>query len=668
MSNSRLSFRHWRISNKLLVVMLALSLLPLLLAAWIINASSVDALTRQTEANMTRLGNSMALRISSALADSQGLLSMAANDPAVAAAVTGGPAPGNVDALNTAVANLLQANPRIDTVGIYDATGTAMAHTDPATLGRSVAERDFIGAALAGETFTSSFRRDLVNDQPGINLSAPVRAGDAVVGAVAIHLDERFISDVFAQTLGADSGAAAAQAQEAIDVYLVDPHGIVMSQLRGQDWLGRSLGALSPEMETRIAQASPLGGDCPADNPQCPPAERIARQPAPMPSVQALGDAVAQALASGQPASLRYCHPDDPAAPASDASCRGQFFVAAFAPVAVPAAHAAGSPGQDTSLFSVVVDLPEASFLGSVDRQRALGLTIAGIMAVVAVLASWLLARTLSRPISALASTAGEVAADQPFVPDRIADVTGQGDEVGGLARAFSRMVLALQARLAELGAIYDIGRTISASVDLDQTVATLAESLRGAIPYDAAEITLYDQAQGTMALVHAVGGEALELPRAYPPDQGLVGQLAQRRGPMLAADLASLPAAQTEGFAQRTWRSLRPRSYLGVPLLVRGKLVGAIELVSQAPDAFTADHQRVVETIAGQAAVSIQNAQEVQAREAQLKAQIQELRIEIDEIKRSKQVEEIVDTDYFQRLSAQAKRMRSGRSSGDAD
>ncbi len=47
----------------------------------------------------------------------------------------------------------------------------------------------------------------------------------------------------------------------------------------------------------------------------------------------------------------------------------------------------------------------------------------------------------------------------------------------------------------------------------------------------------------------------------------------------------------------------------------------------------------------------------------AQLKAQIHDLRIEIDEIKRSKQVEEIVDTDYFQHLSAQAKKLRAGRS-----
>jgi GAF domain-containing protein len=167
------------------------------------------------------------------------------------------------------------------------------------------------------------------------------------------------------------------------------------------------------------------------------------------------------------------------------------------------------------------------------------------------------------------------------------------------------------------------------------------------------------------MALIHAVGGEPSAQGRFYPVDQGLLGQLVQQREAIVAADLAMLPAARTE--PDRTWQALPAHGYLGALLQVRGKLIGAIELVSREPGALTPDHLRVVETIAGQAAVSLQNAQEVQARESQLKAQIQELRIEIDEIKRAKQVDEIVDTDYFQRLSAQARRMRSGRSGGDA-
>ena len=150
----KLSFRNWRISRKLLVVMLAISLVPLLLAAWIISASSVDALTQQMQDNMARLGNSVALHISSVLSNSQGFLRIVASDPQVAAALISDATPGGQGDLNAAVSNMQLANGNIDTVGIYNATGTAMAHTDPATIGRDVSARDFIKAALTGEAYT----------------------------------------------------------------------------------------------------------------------------------------------------------------------------------------------------------------------------------------------------------------------------------------------------------------------------------------------------------------------------------------------------------------------------------------------------------------------------------------------------------------------------------
>ena len=51
--------------------------------------------------------------------------------------------------------------------------------------------------------------------------------------------------------------------------------------------------------------------------------------------------------------------------------------------------------------------------------------------------------------------------------------------------------------------------------------------------------------------------------------------------------------------------------------------------------------------------------AQEIAAREEQLKQQIQVLRIEIDEVKKSRQVAEITETDYFQELQEKAKVLR---------
>lgn len=57
-----------------------------------------------------------------------------------------------------------------------------------------------------------------------------------------------------------------------------------------------------------------------------------------------------------------------------------------------------------------------------------------------------------------------------------------------------------------------------------------------------------------------------------------------------------------------------------------------------------------------------------VAAREQRLKKQVRELRIEIDEVKRKKQVSEIVESDFFQDLRAKARdmRSRSGRPAQD--
>jgi len=57
-----------------------------------------------------------------------------------------------------------------------------------------------------------------------------------------------------------------------------------------------------------------------------------------------------------------------------------------------------------------------------------------------------------------------------------------------------------------------------------------------------------------------------------------------------------------------------------------------------------------------------------VYRREQTLRKQVEELKIEIDETKRSRQVEEIVETDFFRDLQTRADRMRVRRSSqGDA-
>lgn len=51
--------------------------------------------------------------------------------------------------------------------------------------------------------------------------------------------------------------------------------------------------------------------------------------------------------------------------------------------------------------------------------------------------------------------------------------------------------------------------------------------------------------------------------------------------------------------------------------------------------------------------------ARQVYAREQSLRQQVQALRIEIDEVKRARQVAEITETDYFRDLTAKAEKLR---------
>ena len=105
----KFSFRHWRISNKLLVVLLLVSLAPLLAAIGIVVRTSTDALTDETRANISLLGHSVALRFSNLLLDNHNLLQVSASNPAIAAYLRAAPPatqPAPPEPVNTALTNL----------------------------------------------------------------------------------------------------------------------------------------------------------------------------------------------------------------------------------------------------------------------------------------------------------------------------------------------------------------------------------------------------------------------------------------------------------------------------------------------------------------------------------------------------------------------------------
>ncbi len=93
-------------------------------------------------------------------------------------------------------------------------------------------------------------------------------------------------------------------------------------------------------------------------------------------------------------------------------------------------------------------------------------------------------------------------------------------------------------------------------------------------------------------------------------------------------------------------------------------RAAAAVEMGTFAVESLDAVAQR--EDSLGQLARVFQiMARQVYAREAQLKQQVELLRIEIDEVKKAREVEEITQTDYFRNLADKAQKLRARNSGG---
>ena len=147
-----------------------------------------------------------------------------------------------------------------------------------------------------------------------------------------------------------------------------------------------------------------------------------------------------------------------------------------------------------------------------------------------------------------------------------------------------------------------------------------------------------------SIAAYAALSGLAINTPDAYQPE--VLGMY----GPGV--------------FDEKTdYRSI---SYLTIPLKnSQNEVLGVLQLINaQDPETnqiipFDPNLQQMMESFSSLAVAAL----EAYIREQSLKQEIQQLRIEIDEVKRQKQVSEIVESDFFQDLQAKARSIRSRRS-----
>jgi GAF domain-containing protein len=147
------------------------------------------------------------------------------------------------------------------------------------------------------------------------------------------------------------------------------------------------------------------------------------------------------------------------------------------------------------------------------------------------------------------------------------------------------------------------------------------------------------------------------------PNDRSVAVRAALTRNSINIADAyqaEDLDFSGAKAFDKQT--GYRSQSFLTIPLEDEtGELIGVLQLIN-AQDLntgevipFNVNLQRVVESLSTLAAITLA----AYLREQRLRQEIQALRIEIDEERRSRKVAEITESDYFQRLRSRARELR---------
>ncbi len=164
------------------------------------------------------------------------------------------------------------------------------------------------------------------------------------------------------------------------------------------------------------------------------------------------------------------------------------------------------------------------------------------------------------------------------------------------------------------LQVIGEIVQAINASLNLSTTLRATLEGVSRVLPADASQISLWDAEGERLQPRFRLGPETYcaalpgEGEPGYAPDEGLAGWIARKRRPLLIENLA---AGSPE--AQPAPRPGDPafNSYLGVPLTVRNRFIGTLELMSAEAGRFDREDQALLVLLAEQAAIAIENARQ---------------------------------------------------------
>jgi sigma-B regulation protein RsbU (phosphoserine phosphatase) len=149
---------------------------------------------------------------------------------------------------------------------------------------------------------------------------------------------------------------------------------------------------------------------------------------------------------------------------------------------------------------------------------------------------------------------------------------------------------------------LMEVSEQITSTLDLEVLMVRIAELVKRVINYKVFAILLLNEKTQVLRIRSSVGHPEERVRKLrIKVGEGIVGRAALERRSILVNDVQSEPT-YIESMASI-------RSELAVPLILKNRVIGVIDLEADTPDFFTDQHVNLLELLAGRMAMAIENA-----------------------------------------------------------
>lgn len=239
-------------------------------------------------------------------------------------------------------------------------------------------------------------------------------------------------------------------------------------------------------------------------------------------------------------------------------------------------------------------------------------------------------------------------------------DIVGVAHNLHERIARISRETTKLIDQMAQTTSLLRALTMITSTLELDRVLDDVMDSVIELTGAERAYLMLRDKNTGELHVAVARNWDRESL----SDDEAVFSRSVVRRALDEGVAIITTNAAADDRFQNvQSVVNNQLRSILCIPLIVRANPVGVLYADNRMTvNVFRQDEIPLLTAFGTQAAVAIENARQYgQVRDDLNKAlsELESLQIQIDQSKVQRQVSQITETDYFQRLSASAREMR---------